>query len=138
MVSPTEEVSGFHPLPMLKWISWLTKTMHVLKFIPRCSWSTQLIHSLKLIWGHDTSSRPHQLITTTLQQFFHDVCLLIGALKINTCNIIISFSDESMIDWWNSFCQDWMCVPRKPHPFGNEYHKICMVIFLKGWQECFV
>ncbi len=21
--------------------------------------------------------------------------------------------------------QGWMCVPRKPHPYGNEYHTIC-------------
>ena len=32
--------------------------------------------------------------------------------------------DESMIDWLNKYCPGWMCVPRKPHPFGNEYFTI--------------
>ena len=33
--------------------------------------------------------------------------------------------DESMSVWYNKFCPGFMCVPRKPHPFGNEYHTIC-------------
>ena len=35
--------------------------------------------------------------------------------------------DESMSIWFNRFtCPGWMYVPRKPHPFGNEYHtKAC-------------
>ena len=33
--------------------------------------------------------------------------------------------DESMSVWQNNFCPGFMCVPRKPHPFGNEYHSIC-------------
>ncbi len=37
----------------------------------------------------------------------------------------ISFIDESMSVWLNKFCPGWKCVPRKPHPFGNEYHTIC-------------
>ncbi len=36
----------------------------------------------------------------------------------------ISCLDESMIEWLNKWCPGWMCVPRKPHPFGNEYHSI--------------
>ncbi len=32
--------------------------------------------------------------------------------------------DESMSLWLNKFCPGYMCVPRKPHPFGNEYHSI--------------
>ena len=33
--------------------------------------------------------------------------------------------DESMSVWQNTFCPGVLCVPRKPHPFGNEYHSIC-------------
>ena len=34
--------------------------------------------------------------------------------------------DESMSSWLNKFtCPGWMFVPRKPRPFGNEYHTIC-------------
>ncbi|KAL7472268.1 hypothetical protein ACHAXS_012601 [Conticribra weissflogii] len=25
----------------------------------------------------------------------------------------------------DKFCPGFMCVPQKPHPFGNEYHTIC-------------
>ena len=32
--------------------------------------------------------------------------------------------DESMCTWRSKYCPGFMCVPRKPHPFGNEYHSI--------------
>ena len=32
--------------------------------------------------------------------------------------------DESMSSWLNKFCPGFMCVPCKPHLFGNEYHSI--------------
>ena len=32
--------------------------------------------------------------------------------------------DESMSSWLNKFFPGFMCVPRKPHPFCNEYHSI--------------
>ncbi len=32
--------------------------------------------------------------------------------------------DESMCTWLSKYCPGFMCVPRKPHPFGNEYHSI--------------
>ena len=38
----------------------------------------------------------------------------------------ITCLDESMSTWNNKFtCPGWMFVPRKPRPFGNEYHTIC-------------
>ncbi len=36
----------------------------------------------------------------------------------------ISCLDKSMNSWMDKFCPGFMCVPRKPHPFGNEYHSI--------------
>ena len=34
--------------------------------------------------------------------------------------------DESMSIWFNKWtCPGWVFCPRKPHPFGNEYHSIC-------------
>jgi Transposase IS4 len=34
--------------------------------------------------------------------------------------------DESMMVWTNEYtCPGFMFVPRKPHPFGNEWHSIC-------------
>ena len=34
--------------------------------------------------------------------------------------------DESMSSWLSRWtCPGWMFVPRKPRPFGNEYHTIC-------------
>ncbi len=32
--------------------------------------------------------------------------------------------DELMNSWLNKFCPGFMSLPRKPHPFGNEYHLI--------------
>ena len=32
--------------------------------------------------------------------------------------------DELMNSFLDTFCPGFMCVPRKPHPFGNEYHMI--------------
>jgi hypothetical protein len=37
----------------------------------------------------------------------------------------IACLDESMSKWVNQYtCPGYMCVPRKPWPFGNEYHSI--------------
>ena len=33
--------------------------------------------------------------------------------------------DESMMVWLNEYAPGFMYVPRKPHPFGNEWHSIC-------------
>lgn len=40
--------------------------------------------------------------------------------------------DESMQIHMNPYVPGWMCVPRKPHPFGNEYHTICDGVLGKG------
>ena len=38
----------------------------------------------------------------------------------------ISCLDESMSIWYNKWtCPGYVFCPRKPHPFGNEYHSIC-------------
>lgn len=38
----------------------------------------------------------------------------------------INCLDESMLIWTNRWiCPGWVFCPRKPHPFGNEYHLIC-------------
>ena len=38
----------------------------------------------------------------------------------------VSCLDESMSIWFNKFtCPGWVFCPRKPHPYGNEYHSIC-------------
>ena len=38
----------------------------------------------------------------------------------------INCLDESICVWTSKYtCPGWMVVPRKPHPFGNEYHTLC-------------
>ena len=38
----------------------------------------------------------------------------------------VSCLDKSMRPWTNKYtCPGWMFVPRKPHPFSNEYHSVC-------------
>ena len=42
--------------------------------------------------------------------------------------------DESMSIWWQRWtCPGWMFVPRKPHPFGNEYHTIADALTMIIW-----
>ena len=37
----------------------------------------------------------------------------------------VSVLDESIQEWINRYtCPGWTLVLRKPHPFGNKYHKI--------------
>ena len=37
--------------------------------------------------------------------------------------------DESMSIWHNKWtCPGWVYCPRKPRPFGNEYHDICCAV----------
>ena len=38
----------------------------------------------------------------------------------------VSCLDKSMVPWMSKWtCPGWMVVPRKPHPYGNEYHSLC-------------
>ena len=40
--------------------------------------------------------------------------------------------DESMNTFFNHLCAGFMCLPRKPHPFGNEYHTIADGVLTGG------
>ena len=33
--------------------------------------------------------------------------------------------EKSMMEWFKKYAPIFMCVGRKPHPFGNERHIIC-------------
>ena len=47
----------------------------------------------------------------------------------------VSCLDESMSPWTNKYsCPGWMFVPRKPWPFGNEYHTVCCSLSGILWQ----
>ena len=37
----------------------------------------------------------------------------------------INVLDDSMMEWFNKWAPVFMCVGRKPHPFGNERHALC-------------
>ena len=36
----------------------------------------------------------------------------------------VSVLDDSIMEWLNKYCPDFMCVGRKPHHFSNERHTI--------------
>jgi hypothetical protein len=59
---------------------------------------------------------------------FHKVRQLIDAFNEHYATeyspLWLSCIDESMNIWLNKFCPAFMSHPRKPHPFGNEYHLI--------------
>ncbi len=66
----------------------------------------------------------------TFQDRFHNVRQLIQAWNKNMTEKFlpswVSCLDESMSAWISRWtCPGWVFCPRKPHPFGNEYHSIC-------------
>ena len=66
--------------------------------------------------------------TSNVLDRFHDVRQMIDAwnehMTMEYCPSWMSCGDESMNSWMDATCPGFMCVPRKPHPFGNEYHSI--------------
>ena len=42
--------------------------------------------------------------------------------------------DKSMNSFLDKFCPVFMCVPRKPRPFENEYHSIADGVTEKGFE----
>ena len=47
-------------------------------------------------------------------------------MNTHFCPGYVNCLDESMSIWTNKFlCPGFMFVPRKPWPFGNEYHTVC-------------
>jgi hypothetical protein len=67
-------------------------------------------------------------VPTTFIDWFHEVRQMIDAFnehyKSEYSPSWLSSIDESMNVWLNKFCPGFMSLPRKPHPFGNEYHSI--------------
>ena len=67
------------------------------------------------------------------QDKFHPVRLMINEWNKNMSLVFtpsyISCLDESMSFWSSKYtCPGFMFVPRKPWPFGNEYHTICCAL----------
>ena len=46
----------------------------------------------------------------------------------------INVIDESMMEWFNKWSPGFMCVGRKPHPFGNERHAIYCALTSILWR----
>ena len=46
----------------------------------------------------------------------------------------INVLDESMMEWFNKWYPVFMCVGRKPHPFGNERHTISCALTSILWR----
>ena len=46
----------------------------------------------------------------------------------------INILDESMMEWFNKWAPSFMCVVRKPHPFGNERHAIFYALTSILWR----
>jgi hypothetical protein len=71
-----------------------------------------------------------QTIDPPFKDRFHEVQELIFAFNENMAENFmpawINCIDESMLVWFSEYtCPGWMFVPRKPRPFGNEYHTAC-------------
>ena len=70
---------------------------------------------------------------------FWEVCQMLDAWNTNMMEQFtpswVNCLDESMSTWTNKYsCPGWMFVPRKPWPFGNEYHTVCCSLSGILWQ----
>lgn len=64
----------------------------------------------------DTNSNKFKHVRTLIKQWNQN-------MTTNFTSSWIICLDESMSPWTNCWtCPGYMYVPRKPHPFGNEYH----------------
>lgn len=69
---------------------------------------------------------------------FHGIRQLIEAWNENMAAKFlpswVSCLDESMSPWTTRWtCPGWVFVPRKPKPFGNEYHSVCCAVSGLMW-----
>jgi hypothetical protein len=76
------------------------------------------------------SIRYTNVVSPPFRDPFHEVRQMIQAWNANMESVFtpswITCLDESMSYWTNIYsCPGFMFVPRKPWPFGNEYHTIC-------------
>ena len=128
---------------LLRWIGILLFMSTISGCKRRDFWSSKPItlHDGAPYRFHEwMSSRRYELIlshlTYTDQQppfyidRFWEIRTIIQEWNLNMAQIFkpswVSCLDESMSIWFNKWtCPGWMFVPRKPHPFGNEYHTIC-------------
>ena len=46
----------------------------------------------------------------------------------------INVLDESIMEWFKKWDPGFMCVGRKPHPFGNERHTISCALTSIRWR----
>ena len=46
----------------------------------------------------------------------------------------INVLDESMMEWFDKYAPGFMCVGRKPFPFGNKRHTICCGLTSILWR----
>ena len=72
-------------------------------------------------------------LSNTQTRFLHPMLIAFmmyaKCKRTSACTMLSSIALAGGIVWMNQclhgFCPGFMCVPRKPHPFGNEYHSIC-------------
>ena len=69
---------------------------------------------------------------------FHNVRQMINAFNENyDCEYVpswLNFLDESMNSFLDKCCPGFICVPRKPHHFGNKYYSIADGVTEKGLE----
>ena len=67
-------------------------------------------------------------VPTTFEDRFHEVRQMLTRFnehyEADYCPSWMNTLDESVNSFTDQNCPGFMCIPRKPHPFGNEYHSI--------------
>ena len=104
---------------------WLEKTIDMFEGAP---FSLSEYMSGRRFQNIGTSIRYTKIESPAFLDRFHDVRQMIeyfndhyeGEYVPSWLNCL----DESMNSFLDKFFPGFMCVPRKPHPFGNKYHSI--------------
>ena len=48
--------------------------------------------------------------------------------------LLINVLDKSMMKWFKKYAPGFMCVGRKPQPFGNKMHSVCCGLTSILWR----
>lgn len=117
---------------------WSTTTEPYNQEDNRCPYNLKCYMSYRRFLLINKSLSYTDVAAPTYTDKFWQMRQLLAAFNSNMATIFLSSwvicLDESMSIWHNKFtCPGWVYCPRKPHPYGNEYHTACcgksMILF---------
>ena len=114
---------------------WLEKTIDMFE---RATFSLSEYMSGRRFQNIGTAIYYTNIESPAFLDWFHDVRQMIEAFNDHYEDEYIpswlNCLDDSMNSFLDKFFPGFVCVPRKPHPFGNEYHSIANGVTEKGLE----